>query len=434
MSVESKSTFINWAELEARSCATSLSAYSRDHDNIGNIHDVDVFKSRSLDFDHRKAEALCLSQRTDVLQNLRTLIARGFIEEAKQQLNSFLKQQSNLNKDPEWKLELARLFAFANDWESCVSETTQLLELNPAPLTRMTALQTRSIAFFELQSWGLCGRDLGQVQSLASLYPNAQAVYYGQILMVRLLAVTGEIARATEQLKMIWNQENQASRLDKDKLLTLLRAEADLCTYHKQSPRTALLACHWLSEWIGDDQYAAMARLELYCNGDHSANLKKRVQEDRLNFPRITSLFKEIDSGNPQSTTARLLAQRLKANYDIKENDTFANPGFCALQSQYQAMLIPEQKLIISFKPFAVYSVKKQTRPYQAICAIGAGQQLSKESLFHLLFGSQKYVAHLHDHVVHQTLFRIRSQWQVECSVIEGWITAPAILIVKVTK
>jgi hypothetical protein len=446
MSDDSNSATLNWAELEARSCANgSSSARNIDGENrlerlerdVHAAHDVDVFKSRSLDFDHRKAEALCLSRPTDILQSLRTLIARGFIAEAHQQLNQFLARQPELEHDPEWKLELARLFAFANDWSSCTREATQLLALNPAPLTRMTALQTRSIAYYELQNWDLCRRDLDQILSLGRLYPVAQAVYYAEILAVRLFAATGELARAKQRLKMLWEREIQAMRLDKDRALTLLRAEADLSRYEGQSPRTALLACHWLAEFIGDDQYAALARLDLFCDGDRSANLESRIREDRVTFPRVSSLLGEIESGDPRSTTARSLAGRLKSTGQAVECDSAAGIeiGFSALQSEYQALLIPERKLLITFAPFAVHTVRKLTRPYQALCEIVRGrQQLIKETFFRLLFGPQKYVARIHDHTIHQTLSRIRCQWKIECFVRDGAIAAPSVLLVEVCK
>jgi hypothetical protein len=407
-------TAINWGQIEALHGASPEQIKAE-------VHDVQVFRARSIEFDHRKAEALSVSYPTEPIELIRVLMSRGHLAEGWQRLEEMQRQQPHLRQDPEIKLELTRLYAFHARWEDAAHEASETLAIALTPSTRMVALQSRSIARFELGRMREAQVDIEQIRSLGKLYPRASALLYAEILAARILAIEGDAHGARTLLAQIWSRILKEDRFNADALLTLMRAEGHIAMAAKLPARAFILAAHLLSELIGDEQYAALARMELFSSGDRSKQLVRRLAEDRSRFARVDQLLREIESGSPNSSSAKALAH-------ASENSPRSYENFGSIEQ----IFIPARQILVTLPEWKLDSINKVTRPLEALQALGRHASLSKAELFRELFGEQKYVAHLHDPLLYQTLSRLRRQWNVEVQTVEGRLSTPRLLLIEV--
>ncbi|MGE3682619.1 MAG: hypothetical protein AB7G93_12910 [Bdellovibrionales bacterium] len=404
---------INWQEIEALGCT------GRRLPQLGEHSAVEIYRARNLEFNLRKAEALSASGEVDPLQVLRTAIARGKIQDSQNQLQSAIQAQPSLLGDPEWRLEKARLAAFTSQWQDCIQNVNEVLRLAPSSITRMTALQTRALAWYELGQWNQAERDVDLVRSFAELYPNAQAAYFNELLRVRILALRGDFAAAEKRLAEIWMTDGRQGSLNILRFLALLRTEAVLARLCGRSARSTLIASHTVANVMGDDLYAALARLELNINGDPSVSLASRVQADAMKFPKVQSLRDEVISGPLTSTTGRLL----------KESREHSTASLDFLSAQPVKIVLPHRKIVVNLEPFSSQWMEKPTRAYQALCELGGSEKRKKEDLFGNIF-RQRYVEHLHGPLLRQLFSRLRRQFQVQVNVSEGLVACPDALTV----
>jgi hypothetical protein len=402
---------INWAEIEARE-TTGLPIDPASTD-------VNVFKARVLDFNFRRAEGLCFTQQKDSLQLIRTLIARGNMAVLEDTISRMRTQDSTLEHNPEWRLEMARVAMLNGQWENGLSETNAVLNLQPTSITRMTTLQTSSIAHYELGDFAAAKRDIEYIRSMGLIYPRAQAHFYNEVLRIKILACEGQIENADHQLSQMWTRFLRDRQLNVNTALTLLRTETHIRRCAHQSLNRAAYASLLLCELMGDDLYAALARLELYLAGDAPSRLADVIENDRRRFAKVDLLLNEIESGAATSTTAKNLGQSKKENSSL----------FHCPHSSFTMIAIPKHQVLLQLEPFAAHQLEIGTRPSQTLMAILEQERPTKQSVFEDVFG-QKYVSHLHDRLLHMTLSRARVKWPVSLDVTSGGIAKPAIFLV----
>jgi|GEM_PF-4669540 len=402
---------INWAEIEARE-TTGLPIDSESTD-------VNIFKARVLDFNLRRAEGLCFTQKTDSLQLIRTLIARGNMAVLEDTITRMQAQDSTLEHNPEWRLEMARVAMLNGQWEKGLAETNVVLNLHPTSITRMTTLQTSSIAHYELGDFGAAKRDIEYIRSMGLIYPRAQAHFYNEVLRIKILACEGQIENAEHQLGQMWTRFLRDRQLNANIALTLLRTETHILRCADQTSNRAAYASLLLCELMGDDLYAALARLELYLAGDTSSRLADAVTIDRRQFAKVDLLLNEIESGAAVSTTAKNLARSKNADSSL----------FDSALSTFSTIVIPKHQVLLQLEPFTAYSLEVGTRPSQMLMAILEQVTPSKQSVFEAVF-EQKYVSHLHDRLLHMTLSRARVKWPISLEVTADGILKPATFLV----
>lgn len=400
--MSTKKTVLNWIEVEAKAYSGHSSSQNEDANES-------IFRARSLEHRYRQAEALCLiDESADSLQSLRTKISRGQITEAEEHLQKYLSENSSHASDPEYLLEIARLHAFRGEWEKAHLSATQVLEKSPSGVTKMTALQCRSIASYELGQWTTALRDIELIRAIGLLYPLAPAPFYAEVLRVKVEIARERFDVATEILADLWRRDLKEGRLNTDRLLTFLRAEADLKRSQGQFPLGEMQAAHTVANLMGDELYSAMALFEM--NGEVSEETKTR-------FLKLASLADDVSLQEPVTTTGRLLRK------------SFVNASKASLERNADLLFIPSQFLLIELNPFRVVVSSKMGQPLKTLLFLLQNKDCSKADLFSHLFEGQKYVAHLHDSVLHQGLSRLRKLVGPRIQIEGGLIRISGILL-----
>jgi hypothetical protein len=417
---DTKTKSINWSEVEAKHACGVISGEQD--------HNVRIFQTRNFEFDNRKAEALCLTTSlttpTDPLQYIRTLIERGHIDQAAEILVTLKQSDAEIALDAEYLIECCRVKAFLGQWEAVISDCTKVFCLETSPVTRMTVLQTRATALYETGQWQLALKDIDLIRSFAKLFPESYSYFYAEILAIKIESTFGDIQKATRLLQHIWQTHLASSSMNQDQLLTLLRAEGHVLRARGQNSLWASHAVMILSNLIGDDQYAAFARLELFFAGVNTISLQKQLAQDRQAIPLVNLLLLERELGVSTFTTSKLLAMTRLSAETLQE-------FLPALECQDPLVLvIPKYRTVVKLEPFQIVVTPKKSRPYQTLLTILDGSTLSKQELFEKVF-AQKYVSHLHDSTIYQLIRRIRQQFKVPLQIADASISATNTLVVK---
>lgn len=386
-------------------------------------HDEEVFRARSIDFDLRKAEALCLLFPTDALQELRTWIARGQMEMAQHALHITLDQNPELKNDPEWLMESARLEVFFHEWSKAFDDFSRVLELSPTPATRITTLQSRSVAAYESGQMERALHDINQIRSLGRLYPLARPVFYAEVLAYKIAALQGDASGVAKKLPHFWERTLKQQSPSLDLFLTLSRLEAHVLRCLKQDARSVLHASVSLARAMGDDLYAALGRFELWADGDRSVAGTLNLEKDLKDHPKVRLLHQEFLSEVPKSTSARVL----------KEFSGGGSEGLQEPSEPIQALILPQRSLILHLDPFDSISFAKLTRPFEALILMAKKSAMTKSDLFSDLFGGQKYAEHLHSALIHQILSRARKISRLNVRTRDSQVELQNVLLVKTT-
>lgn len=373
--------------------------------------DAQVFKARVQDEKLEYAEALCLDQGAELLQLIRTLIARGHITEARATVAAALQHDS---ADPELLLEQARIELYDGEWSNCVEGATYGLSLAPSGVTKMTLFQVRAAALFELQEFAACMRDIEKAETLSHLYPHSNARFYAQILRAKIAIQQGQLAQSRVLLTTLWERSVRSTILSRDRLLTLARAELD----HARASGGAVAS--WarvsldLSLQLGDLLFAALARVDLQYSTLADAELAGTLAADRHLFARVERLLSAIESNSTTTSTARSV---LSSKY---VRVRAPRPTF---------ILLAKHNILIDLVSIAARELRKGKQLITALKALEQGP-LSKEEFFKAVWGLQKYVPRLHDRLIHQCLLRIRGELALEVRVEDGHVQGPAGIIV----
>jgi hypothetical protein len=415
MSTSGKSK-TDWVAFEIASAGNAATATDGNHDR-------EVHIARSVLNDVRKAEALCLIQPTDFLQELRTLIARGLLSEAWVKLHSYRADQTELETDPEWNLELARLFAYANEWQRCFETCELLFELQPAPMSLMTTLQIRAVAAFEIGNFHQALADINRIRSLDRIYPNTQVAYYAELVDVKVAAMLGQHQQVQTKLNQIWLKQSAAPISTFDHLLTLLRVEAFVAMAFGADPTRALELAAWTAEKQGDDLHSVLSKFELAVTNTQYPSQDFDLAGAKILFQRIAKLDRELNEG-AHSTTGKVLAQA-KGNSSVQPRSL----------TEVKLVLLPNRNLVLKLDienlRVDIVSLKKRTQVVDALCFVArSASGVTKAELFQALFGNQKYVSHLHDPALYQVISRMRKMWSVQLNFDQGVLSAPEAVVI----
>lgn len=395
---------VNWIQVESETVVKGDASFTTDHD-------IAVHQARSVDFDFRKAEALCLIAPADALQVLRVQISRGQMKRAATTITEAFAIRPDLSNDPEWSLEAARIHGFFHEWPEAVSRLDHVLKTTPSPVTRMTALQSRAYMFYESGRFCEALADIDQICSLARLYPRSQSAFYSKVLAVKISSLNGEFKKACAELALLW----ETSPLNADAVLTLLRLEGHvLRTLHREAD-AALWASSLLAEQMGDDLYSALARFEIWGGRPPTEEDQRIFRRDLIAHPKIQRLSEDLVLDDPRCTTTRFLKSQ--------------TPG--RLLASATSLLIPSRALIIQLSPFTVTRVKRWTQPLESLAHVARRDRMTKAELFGLLFDGQKFAPSLHNTVLHQILSRARKMTGLQIHVEESFVLTNSVLVVE---
>lgn len=383
---------------------------------------------------YRLAEALLQSgSQKDFIQEVRTKIGRGFIREAEEMLAALLAGDALIERalSIDLQTELARVHYQRAEWAASIEAVNRALYGDDVPgIARLTFLQIRSAAWFELGEWEKCLADVESIGALQLLYPDAQGAFYAEVLAVKALARKSESSAASENryLELLERVLVRRPRLNADTLLTLLRLRIDLRRVVHGPTAELALASHRLAEAMGDRLYAALAVVELRYG--ESSSLREeaiaRLPELRKNFDKVDRLLAEAERAQPVSTTARTLRESAVAPlFDARTLEGVKPRGLVALgpAGDYDLRVDLET---LDVSPLAK-TLQEKSRLILLALAEGA---LSREELFRRVW-KLRFDPERHDGILRNALLRVRKQ--AGCAVVseDGFVALADVEIVR---
>ncbi len=344
-----------------------------------------AFHARVSGKDYRLAEALLLNGDNEPFQKIKTYLARGHLEKAREELAA-LDAQADASV-VELNLEKARLAAYEGEWETCVSYCIEAIAQNPPGISLLTFLQIRALACYEVGHYPQTLRDLESMDSLKTLYPYSPVYHYSKPLRIRLSARTGNLDHAWSQLDLAWKEALQSEELNLDLLLTLLRTEIDLRLFANRDASAFALASFLVAEVLGDRLYAALAKVDLFRSGAGNRALFETLEQESREYMKVRKLIQQ--HGLSLASIRHTVSDELL---------------------QARTLFFPEQRLLVHLKPFQAHVLNEKERLTQVISALRMGP-LTKEELFKKVWGLSKYVPHLHENTMDQSFSRIKKKY-----------------------
>lgn len=367
---------------------------------------------------YRLAEAILTSQggEKDFLQDIRTRISRGFIEEARREVRAALANLADGDAEEfrgELLFEMARIEYQSGNWAESVGYLNQAASLPDLPsITRMSVLQTRAACRYELADWPGTLADVDVVRSLQTLYPRAGTALYAEVLWIKAIARQQGTATAWPHVNELWRRFSEA-RIPRnaDALLTLLRLTIDLRRLENQPIADLAHACHRLAEAMGDGLYAALAAVDLAYSD--SLFLREQARSTllvaRARYRRIDVLLREIESAEPDCETARnILAQRIAALDPA--------PRRLACASESIVLLDPDFRIDLASLDIRPISFQEKSR--EILLALREGS-MEKRDFFRKIW-RVAYKRERHDIVLRNALARTRKQGGIDVASING--------------
>ncbi len=387
--------------------------------------DLACMAARLEKSNYRLAEAILAEQPTkDVLQYVRTHIARGRFEEARALISAVLAEYTDAALAPiraDLTLELSRIEYQNGNWALAIEAATHgLLDNDLRPVIRITLLQIRAAAFFEMQNWGSALQDIDSIYSLKLLYPGAQAAFYADVLRIKIIARLHTVARAREELQGLWLRSIRGDiNLNFDAILTLLRLEIDLKRLNHEPYSVLAHACLMIADQMGDALYAALAWVDIA----YAEDLQLRdaaitnLAPLREKFKRIDAIINEIETRAARSEYSRNVLK-----YQIKKMKGSHSYG------QFQSLFILNPDIKITFLPNAVALTRLQGQTKNILKQLFQSKQ-GKEALFKNIWNLD-FKAERHDIILRNALMRARKQTGLEITSKEGSIELKRGLII----
>lgn len=392
-----------------------------------------AYLARLIDWDARKAEALCMSSEdVPMLQRLRSLLFRGRMESSERMLRRV--RPSDQQEASELLLEEARLRSFQGRWEDCAALCNRALEAGPAAISRLSILQVRSVAFFELGDFQKSLRDLEAVSSLSRIFPKSVLGRYGEILRIKILARTRDVATARGALGRLLSRELAAGTLDLDACTCFLRTLIDLNRLSGESTSQAALANYVLVDQMGNRLFRALARLD-WCESfvsDQGSADRMQLRAEAEEFERVRRLMAELDSAASDSSTTGKTMLAARAHVAPARAHGLTALSLTDAHSQLSSMLWVSQGILIDLQPFSVRALTLSPRIKQGFSALSL-VPISKAEFFRRVWGAQKYASHLHDDGIDNLLYRMRRVAGVEISAKGGMLALQSCLILGVS-
>jgi hypothetical protein len=357
-------------------------------------HSQAIYQALCGDFDSRKAEALCLSADAHPLQELRVHLRRGKLAEARRLLGALEAHAAAPGLRAELEMERARYFAFVGDWRSCWAASCAGLEGEPAPITRMSLFQIRTVAHYELGDFAAASRDIERTEDLGRLFPKAVCSLYSLTFRARIAAVTGHPAAAARILGRAWRED--AGNPGPDDLLTLVRTEADLLRSEGKPTATYALASHFLAEAMGEGLYAALSLAELHqvTGGAVPESLRHKLLAGCEQFARVSRL---LEAAEEELSTSQRLVRRPAG----------ASRG--ELPDRVDRIFLLRQARLVRLEPFAAESRPISPQSAKALAALADGP-LARAELFRRVWDRIRYSPALHDGLIKSLLSKVRKE------------------------
>jgi hypothetical protein len=431
-----------------------------------------MYRSRVSESNYRKAEALGMLGTPELLQQMRTSLARGNFLEAQNHLNHWNSQYQNQkpsvnscenqvsgtklesNSDEgEWLLERLRLAAFERRWLEVTVVCETELPSSLMPLTRISILQVHALALYELGQFTLALRALEKIQSLATLYPVSQSAFYAKILQAKILATAGDFYQADKIRRELWMTELNQVHHGLNGFLTLLRLDASLKRLRGQNPRPEILAGMKICQLMGDGYYESLSHFEVLLstewsnannivalNFESDSEIQKQAPslgnlcaQGLKNYLGLDRLWQEVTEG-VHSATVRELTQQRKFSHNNLENE---------LHEAYRAKrcVFMKEGFIFELAPVRILQVDPSTQLWRAMQFIAENQKneaksngnqlgTSKETLFTHLYPQLPYLKWKHDPLLFQLARRMRQKLDVDLVLKNGCFSIEACLFV----
>jgi len=412
-----KINLAKWATIETAFSATGQIANARPDIS------TQAYQAR-VQGNVRLAEAISFDTQVEPIQKLKSLIARGFLLEAQSLLGN-LKAQPHLDDSvlTELLLEEARIAILEGNWAAGFTAASSAFSKKPSAVTRLTLLQVRAAALFELGEFPAALRDLDTAESMITLFKNGSLPIFIKTLKSKLLArVHGEKA-AEIYLNEAWKWTLENNELSFDNLIVLLRAQAELKLLRGENPLQEILAHQRLAEAQGDRLFSALGVLELYYLLGKSEGLKLKLDAFASEFSRVKKLVEEKEKSAELKSTSALTLKKLE---ELGLEKSAAHQTLVNVKS----IVLATRKVIIHVSPFQVVDSILQEKLFEAIAILSKGP-VAKTDFFKTLWKMPKYIPHLHDSTLRALLSRIRKTTGLEIKTLpSGILEMPGVVVV----
>jgi hypothetical protein len=366
---------------------------------------------------YRLSEAMLAAsgEKADLLTWVRTQIGRGDLDAAEPVVLRFLQDPAYIHVHSDLDLELARIYFQKCSWLHCIETANRaLLREETTALGRLTLLQVRSHSWFELGDWNKSLVDLDRVQSLRTLFLQAQAAFYSDVLRVKVTArLSGPTAAGRMANRLEKNIFGDSSVPGADPVLTLLRLRSDLSRLEGTVSETTLLASFWIAQAMGDGIYSGLALLDLAGHGSRLSISAAPLLETFLSrHLKLRILQADCQLYEPESTAGRTLAFPItKVSTDRSEYDFETPPEF---------LFFLEWQVRLHLPSLEVTRTKIQSRSAKILKALSNGP-CERAKLFEDVW-SLSYRAESHDVILRNALHRLRRQAGIEICSTDGQI------------
>jgi hypothetical protein len=376
--------------------------------------DQRIFRETMLEKNAKVCEALVIQGGASPLFELRALLFRGRLKEAREFLASHPAEKALL---AEFANERARLHCYNGEWSEALEAVKEAITLAPDTVTRLALHQIEALARFELGDLEGARRALDLADSLIELFPHCPAAHYVRVQNARLLAREAGVGAGKAALLTLLERDAENGTLDSDKLTAIFRAQAELLCMEGQPHFQFALAAQLLSDASGDRLYSAIGLLDLYAAGatESRAALEPRIRQAAKEFPRVAAAFEQlVGTTQPSSTSVRTLAGFPGAS-DALQRRWIEGAAF-------NLIILPETQICVGLQPLKVVHLSGQYQVFQALRFLQQGP-VPKKEFFRILWGEQKYSPRLHDPLISRLLYRMRKSPGIRAHLEQGQVT-----------
>lgn len=398
------------------------------HGITGELPDGDdaesvLYRSQFRSLNLRKEEGMVLANETcsDLLKS-RTLLARGKTTEAEDLLYKIV----DSSKDPvdlvEAKMEVARSKMFKGQWQEAMQITEYCLQSDPPPVSKLALFQMLALCLFELGHFLESRTVLEKALALAEIYPQSTSRIYSNTLSVKLAARLQSIEAAKLGLKQLWVQFRESLFKNPDTLSVLLRLEGDLLRLEQKDYGRFVVASYLYEKLSGDQVYQALALVDLIPFVDKADRevLEKELGLASQQLPRIQTLVAELQNReiSPSTTAQDIL------NYQARDVEVVRMTD---LSQQIQFYFHRQEQLLIRHDSQEVIDLSGKQKLVQFLNTLSI-KPTPKVELFKRIWGSQKYVPHLHNGLIRALVHRARKELGVQVETSEEGLALNGVL------
>ena len=362
-----------------------------------------AYEARIFSGNAKMSEALCELNPENAIQKLKTFIHRGNLVEARELALGLLELSGgDTETQIEIFLELARISLYEGDWEQCIQLSRDASRLHPPLMCQMTLWQLEAAALGEHGHIDSALKRIEQVESLRSMFPGGNVLFYARNQKVNLWALQGRQAEAERLLRDLWREllGSQDGTVSWDKLETLARTELKLSTrFGRAGDAWATLSRKCCRE-SGDllFEHVALADLGLHSKV-REATLSESLLQVLLNSPfrRVRKFVQShgLDSVRTRSSDSKGVEETL----------------------DFRFVFLAQQERLIDLENRASLPLPSHSIIARSLQAIGSVREpLSVESFFQSVYGFG-YHKGRHSGTLRTLMTRIRQNTHMEISV-----------------